>query len=430
MQQIDSSPLTSDPASTSSGPGGAAPTRPRRGRHGSTLLDADGTLRQDRPDDQSMQWSAHPANPDRARLLAVGYEARDYALLQTLEQRRYLTLPQIARRFYGTTIWAREQLTPLYRERMLTRLEPTPPWMAKSISAVRRPPWVYHLDWNGRWALELPPGGKPLPPGTPRTKVRFDPATIALPNQTTGHLLAVNEVWSFFFALARQSYTKAAAPVAVGWRDEDKARIPYGKRKSELIRPDAEIVLRLGPPPWSPVRLAQEALRPAWQRAELASADWPTAATLTAQVQAEATLPTIYRILLLEFESGSQHPLIVERKIQGYNTLIANHRAYWETRFGPRFPRILIVVRTEDAVLPMATLWRQSFIIQPKAGSSAVPVLVTSIPQLLRTEGQPEGLWGPCWTHAMDPAFDPTGNPNDSIPQQVTLGEALGLPTF
>jgi hypothetical protein len=399
-----------------------------RQRRGSTLLDADGALRQDRPDDQYTRWSDHPVSPARARLLAAGYEAREYALLRALEQRQYLTLTQLARRFYGTTIWAREQLAPLYRERMLTRLDPTPPWMAKSIGATHRRPWVYHLDWNGRWALELGPGGDPLGPAHPRTKVRFDPTTIALPNQTTGHLLGVNEIWSFFYALARQSYaTGARAPLTVGWRDEVEAQIRYGRRKTELVRPDAEIVLRVGQPPWHPDLLAREALRPAWQRADLPAADWPTAATLAAQVQAEAALAVMYRLLLLEFETGSQHPLVVEQKIQGYNTLIASQRPVWEARYGPRFPRILIVVRTEEDVLPMAALWRRTFIIQPKAGSSAVPVLVTSIPQLLRMEQQPEGLRGSGWTHAMDPEFDPAAGRKDVLPRQVTLRDALGL---
>jgi hypothetical protein len=390
-------------------------------------LDADGVLRQDRPDDQYMRWSAHPVNPERARLLAAGYEAREYALLRALEQRQYLTLPQIARRFYGTITWAREQLAPLYRERMLTRLDPTPPWMARSIGAAHRRPWVYHLDWNGRWALEGPPAGEPLGPGQPRARVRFDPATIALPNQTTGHLLGVNEIWSLFLGLARQSYAAGAAvPLTVGWRDEVAAQIRYGRRKTDLVRPDAEILLRVGQPPWHPDLLAREALRPPWQRAELPASDWPTAATLAARVQAEGALAVMYRLLLLEFETGSQHPLIMEQKIAGYNTLITNHRALWEARFGPRFPRLLIVVRSEEAVLPMAALWRRHFIIQPKAGSAAVPVLITSIPQLLRMEHQPEGLRGPGWTHAMDPDFDPASS-KDVVPRQVRLGEALGL---
>lgn len=404
-------------------PGGPAALG-QRGARLSPFLDADGALLQERPDDHYVPWTAYPVSPERARLLAAGYDEREVAVVRAVEARQYLTIDQLARRFYGTPKYARKTLPQLYRDRMLARLDPTPPWMGRAIGAVRCPPWVFHLDWNGRWALELPPPGKPLTPGG--LKVHFDPATIALPHQGTGHLLGINEIWSLFLALARQSCTAGRTPLAVGWRDEAAAQIRYGRRRVEVVQPDAEIVLRVGLPAWHPEVLAQEATRPAWQRAELAADDWPTAAQLQAQVQPDATVAAVFRTLLLEFETGSQHPSAVEKKIQGYNTLIGQ-RAVWEVRFGPRFPRLLVVVRTRDAILPMVALWRQHFIIQPKPGSPAVPVLVTSIPDLVAAAGHPEGIRGACWVHAMDPDRAPDQDLKDAPPRRLRLSDALGL---
>ncbi len=406
---------------------GASVALGQEGARPSPFLDADGALLRERPDDRYVPWTAYPATPERARLLAAGYDERELAVVRAVEARQYLTIDQLARRFYGTPRYARKTLPQLYRDRMLARLDPTPPWMGRAIGAVRCPPWVFHLDWNGRWALELPPPGKPVSHQLARRQVHFDPATIALPHQGTGHLLGVNEIWSLFLALARRSYGAGGPSLAVGWRDELAAQIHYGRRRTEVVQPDAEIVLRAGLPAWHPEVLAQEAARPAWQRAELAASDWPTAALLQAQVQPDATVTAVFRTLLLEFETGSQHPSMVEKKIQGYNTLIGQ-RAVWEARFGPRFPRLLVVVRSRDAILPMVALWRQHFIIQPKPGSPAVPVLITSIPDLIAADGQAEGLRGACWIHAMDPDRAADQDLKEAPPRRLRLSDALGLP--
>ena len=79
-------------------PGGPAALG-QRGARLSPFLDADGALLQERPDDHYVPWTAYPVSPERARLLAAGYDEREVAVVRAVEARQYLTIDQLARRF-------------------------------------------------------------------------------------------------------------------------------------------------------------------------------------------------------------------------------------------------------------------------------------------------------------------------------------------
>lgn len=416
------------PAQPAAAPDVATGPQPDVAKHGlARWLDDKGSLLQSRPDETRFAWSKVPVGPEAALDLVAACEPREIQLLADLAARDYLTVDQITRVLYQAERTAQTHLYDLFAQRFVCRFDQTPSWMGRAVGVSQRPPGVYFLDWNGKYALEGLAAGS----GN-RSAQRLDwrPDRIAQPGATVAHQLGLNEVWSHLIAAARSTYPPAHTPVSgmtlmVGWQDEAGAVIRYGAAAHQVVRPDAEVRLRIGPPAPRLASLGGSDAAPAdWAQARLESRFWPaTPDELTAAVNAETPDGVRYRTILVEFESGAHHPAALIEKIKGYNTLFQRAQARALARFG-RIPRIVVITRDAGQVDGMVALWRTHYfmagLVTP--GSGACPVLVSSLPALKAAQAGPGGVLGRCWVNALDPEAG-TGAPC----QVLTLGEALGV---
>src|SRR5436190_22009400 len=88
-------------------------------------LDTEGRLLRERPDDGRAAWSRVPVGPAAAEHLFRPYIERERTLLRALEQRRYLTVEQIARCFYNSYDRAQKLVARLFALRFVARFERT-----------------------------------------------------------------------------------------------------------------------------------------------------------------------------------------------------------------------------------------------------------------------------------------------------------------
>jgi len=268
--------------------------------------------------------------------------------------------------------------------------------VASFLGDAKHPEPTYFLDWNGKMAALLRAGAEPEDalPG-------WDDKTIASLGTLDAHRLGVNEAWSLLVALARQTYAagNATRRVTIGWRGEADAQIEWGTPLNR-VKPDAEILLCF--------RTARPSALAAtdWQQALLTEDEWPTAAETSTAYDQEPQGSPIYRSVVLEFETGQHNRKALVAKIAGYNTLLTQEAVY-HARYGSRFPRLWLVVPGAKDRREQSLIWRKHYSIRPKRGSTAVPLVLTSLEELRAAEGQPAGLTAaPIWWHIMDPDHD------------------------
>ena len=377
----------------------------RRGSRGYQPLDAQGRLTQARPDGGKVKWSQVRVGRDAAFDLFVPYTAREREALRALEQRRYLTIDQIARRYYGSYTRAKDVVIELFLRRFVARFESASRWLGRALLLTNHPPHIYFVDWNGHYLLEA---GR----GEDDAVSWWRSDSIGLSNATTGHLPGLNEFWSLLYGAARVTQRRATGPtLSLAWREVAEARVQYGAKSRQVIMPDAEVLLRAGAkaPEVIPDLGGEDWTRVALRR-------WPPVAELAQVVEGAR-----YRTLLVEYESGANGERYVIEKIRGYNTLLAQE-ATWQKRYGQLFPRVLALCRDKGQVAPMTRLWRKYYNVKLAPGQRVCPVLVSSLDHLHEAEGQPEGILGRCWQHALDP------EPDAGEPHWVSLADALGMP--
>ncbi len=107
----------------------------------------------------------------------------------------------------------------------------------------------------------------------------------------------------------------------------------------------------------------------------------------------------LYRMLLLEMETGSNDLVDVARKVGGYNRLVQGHRQAFHMAYGPS-PRVLVVVRTDAQIEGQARTWYNYCRI-----GGETSVLLTSLQLLARIyrRGRLALVSEPCWLDIMAP---------------------------
>ncbi|HKP53212.1 MAG TPA: hypothetical protein VJ183_11245 [Chloroflexia bacterium] len=124
------------------------------------------------------------------------------------------------------------------------------------------------------------------------------------------------------------------------------------------------------------------------------------------------------RYLFVELETGANNRANGIAKIAAYNHLY-KRRDIWEQMYGPHFPRVLVVVRTNAQLQRTVALWRGEFALRAQTA-----VLVTSLERLrdAHSFGRRGLIELPCWLDAFG-----TGFGEGQGPVWRTLDDALGI---
>lgn len=162
-------------------------------------------------------------------------------------------------------------------------------------------------------------------------------------------------------ALLRPDGALILAICELGWPDDDDVAHGVEERTTPEVRS-----CNVGNARWDPSLHS-------WQQALLPVA--PPRAVMTAH---ETPGGTIYRSLLLEMETGSNHPGMLKDKVARYNWIVRNRKQAWNSVYG-QSPRVLVVVQTDDQIEMQAQIWRSQYIVQAETA-----VLLTSLQTLSR----------------------------------------------
>jgi hypothetical protein len=463
------------PATSCGGPGeqneqNKLPARRRRrlgAEIGTSITDLDGYLLRERP------GSDVAVGPVAAALLSKGFPARDIALLKAIEQLGVMTSEQLARAFFNSPRSAYNRLLLLAERRFLVRLGVDAATIRTAVgyggsdqvagSALPRKNPAYALDWNGYYLLSAH-HNYPVS--------NWRPSTAAVITSRFGHTLGISEIWSYLVAAARATHDldhSASDPwryrLSVGHLDEgqallttarasglafvsaaaastptatafgvtgtfsdahDPGRSASAKAGKVLLQPDAVLTVAIrqlapaqgggegtpfrngGPdlpvpfnPRWNPTLAS-------WEPALLQGIASPIITNAGEKPGAH-----IYRSLLLEMETGSNNRNDSISKVEAYNKLIRSNERAWHGAYGIA-PRVLVVVRTDNQLAPMADLWRAAYAIRGETS-----VLLASLQTLARTYGAGRRalIDEPCWYDVM------------AVPQPTwkTLGEAMRI---
>jgi Replication-relaxation len=137
------------------------------------------------------------------------------------------------------------------------------------------------------------------------------------------------------------------------------------------------------------LRIVQEGLANERRRAS---------ATIVSRTDMVATLGTVYCLVFLEYDRGTERPHQYAAKIRAYYRYRDSGQS---ARDYSGFPTVLFVTTHPIAELRMAELSRRAAIIR---GTEPLPLMTTNMDLILRS---PQGILGPIWR---------TGTPSESIP--------------
>lgn len=432
---------------------------------GTSITDLDGYLLRERP------GSDVAVGPVAAALLSEGFPARDIALLKAVEQLGVMTSEQLARAFFNSPRSAYNRLLLLAERRFLVRLGVDAATIRTAVgyqgshqvagSARPRKNPAYALDWNGFYLLSAHHN-------YPVTNWR--PATAAVITSRFGHTLGISEIWSYLVAAARATHdldhsasdpwryrlsvrhldegqallttsrasalaSASAASAATGTASgltgtfgdaHDPGKSAPAKAGKVLLQPDAVLTVAIrqlaqaqGGGEGTPFRNGGSDLPvPSNPRWNPTLASWEPAllqgippSLITSAGEKPGAL--IYRSLLLEMETGTNNRHDSISKVEAYNKLIRSNERAWHGAYG-NAPRVLVVVRTDNQLAPMADLWRSIYAIRGETS-----VLLASLQTLARTYGAGRRalIDEPCW-------YDVMASPQ---PASKTLGEALRI---
>jgi hypothetical protein len=98
-------------------------------------------------------------------------------------------------------------------------------------------------------------------------------------------------------------------------------------------------------------------------------------------ISSERAGQIVYRPLLLEMETGTNHHKALTRKVETYNRLVRYHTPAWERAYGVS-PRVLVVVRSDDQIDDQARVWRTCSVLDGETS-----VLLISLQTLSRLFG-------------------------------------------
>jgi hypothetical protein len=394
-------------------------------------------------------------------------------LLKAVEQLGVMTSEQLARAFFNSPRSAYNRLLLLVERRFLVRLGVDAATIQTAVgyqgsdqaagSARQRKNPAYVLDWNGYYLLSVH-HNYPVS--------NWRPATAAVITSRFGHTLGISEIWSYLVAAARATHdldhsardpwryrlsvwhldegqaqlttarssalasasaASASAPTATAFGvtgtfgdAHDPGRSAPAKAGKVLLQPDAVLMVairQLGPaqqggegtpfrnggsdrsapgnPRWNPTLQS-------WEPALLQGIPPPMATSA-----GEKPGALIYRSLLLEMETGSNNRSDSVSKVEAYNRLIRSNERAWRGAYG-NAPRVLVVVRTDNQLAPLADLWRAMYAVRAETS-----VLLASLQTLARTygAGRPALIDEPCW-------YDVMATPQ---PAWKTLGEVLRI---
>ncbi len=231
--------------------------------------------------------------------------------------------------------------------------------------------------------------------------------------------------WSLELARA----TAGPADMEVGVQSDRAVRKGKLRRESyrPLVRPDATLVLAAMP---AEIKRRTQAAsnnngtrQSACYRGNWYDSLLPTVPSPRALQLAEHLGDTVYKLLFIEMETGSNSSKDVIQKVGRYNQLYRRLLPggdtlpgySWTALFGNILPRILVVVRDTSQVEAQVMLWRTHYDVK-----SAGSVILANLEVLswVYAYDRSSLLRYPCWLDVMKP----------KAPEWKTLGSILGLP--
>jgi hypothetical protein len=171
-----------------------------------------GYLRRTRPDTYHHRWSRVPVGPVAAQELSKGLNERDHLILVFAEHLKVVTVEQLSRVFFDSTVTARNRIRLLRERRFLASPEVDHHVVSAAVghrAGSHNAPLV--LDWNGKYLLER----------LHYDLRTWDPATVAQVSSQFGHTLCVSELWSYMVAAARATHGYVHGPGHDDSRDGD-----------------------------------------------------------------------------------------------------------------------------------------------------------------------------------------------------------------
>ncbi len=385
-----------------------------------------------------------PVGPADALRLSTGLTSRDIAVLIYIEQLGMATTEQLARAFFNSSRSAYNRLRMLSERRFLARVAADPVtvriatgaggklWDQNDALQIGEPrTWnpAFSLGRNGYYLLTIHHGYRAR---------NWQASAEGAVTSRFGHTIGVSEVWSYLVAAARATQELGISPedqwrysLKVGFLTERQSMLTAKRaaiasksiadsrslssvsgdldgddhargRSKALLRPDGALILAIRELDWADDDNANRDIEkrsgPDGSDCKVTSARWdpslhnwqqallPAAPPRAVLAEHERPGSIIYRTLLLEMETGSNHPGMLNDKVARYNWLIRNRKQAWDRVYG-HSPRVLVVVQTDDQIEMQAQTWRSQYIFQVETA-----VLLTSLQTLSRVYNSAGGI--------------------------------------